>query len=61
MSRESLLVVMGIILAVSPFSGFPLSWLMWFYLLIGLIIAGIAFSLRRARSPQVHEAPPVLS
>lgn len=59
-----MLIVIGIVLALSPFSGFPLSWLMWFYLALGLLVAGIGISLRPKpvrRAENVHEASPVLS
>lgn len=64
MSRESILIVVGVLLMVSPFIGLPLSILMWFYLAFGLLIAGIGASLRlrKKRRALVHEAPqPVLS
>lgn len=64
MSRESILIVVGILLMVSPFIGLPLSILMWFYLAFGLLIASIGASLRlrKKRRALVHEASqPVLS
>ncbi|MEK7100072.1 MAG: hypothetical protein AAB883_02970 [Patescibacteria group bacterium] len=68
MSRESMLIVLGIVTILSPFSGFPSSWLMWFYLFAGLVVTVIGVTLRlartrRARKPvSVHEAAtPILS
>lgn len=64
MSRESILIVVGVLLMVSPFIGLPLSILMWFYLAFGLLIVGIGASLRlrKKRRTVVHEASqPVLS
>lgn len=64
MSRESILIVIGVLLMVSPFIGLPLSILMWFYLAFGLLIAGIGASLRlrKKRRAPAHEAShPVLS
>lgn len=59
-----MLIVIGVVLALSPFSGFPLSWLMWAYLALGIAVAGIGISLqpkRERRAENVHEASPVLS
>ncbi|HYF28811.1 MAG TPA: hypothetical protein VEA36_00395 [Candidatus Paceibacterota bacterium] len=60
MSRESLLMVLGILIVVSPFTGLPLSLLTWFYVAAGLLIAAIGFTLRlrRRRRAITHEAPP---
>lgn len=58
MSRESILIVVGMVLMVSPFVGLPLSILMWFYLALGLLIAliGTSLRLRKKRRNTVHEA-----
>ena len=63
MSRESMLIVLGALVVLSPFSGFPLAWLTWFYLFAGLLTAAIGATLRlrrirRARKAAMsHEAP----
>ncbi|HEX5774771.1 MAG TPA: hypothetical protein VFY28_02330 [Candidatus Paceibacterota bacterium] len=66
MSRESMLILSGVLVMLSPFSGFPLSLLTWFYLFVGLVVTliGVSFRLlRRRRSRKhAHEASaPVLS
>jgi len=67
MSRESMLIVVGILVMLSPFSGFPLSLLTWLYLFIGLVIVGIGISFRlahrrRAKKNQtIHEAASTIS
>ncbi|MES2995165.1 MAG: hypothetical protein V4681_03985 [Patescibacteria group bacterium] len=62
MSRESLLIIIGALLMISPFTGLPLSILMWFYLALGLIVAliGVTLRIRRKRRAErtssIHEA-----
>lgn len=58
MSRESLLIIVGLLLMLSPFVGLPLALLMWFYLAVGLAVAlvGASLRLRRKRKQLVHEA-----
>lgn len=66
MSRESMLIVVGTLMILSPFAGFPLALLTWFYLFAGLltVLIGVSFRLaRRKRARKIaHEASaPVLS
>lgn len=60
MSRESLLVLVGILVALSPFSGLPLVWLAFITPFLGAVTVLIGFSLasrkRNTQSP-VYEAP----
>ena len=63
MSRESMLIVVGVLIVLSPFSGIPLSLLTWFYLFVGLVTLMIGVSLRiarirRAKKKLAHEASP---
>ncbi|MDB5245583.1 MAG: hypothetical protein JWN90_688 [Parcubacteria group bacterium] len=46
MSRESILMILGILIAISPWSGLPLSILAWILPLLGLATAFIGFTLR---------------
>jgi TRAP-type C4-dicarboxylate transport system permease small subunit len=46
MKRESFLVVLGVVIAISPFVGLPLSWLMYILPILGLLIVVIGISLR---------------
>lgn len=49
MSRESTLVLFGTLIILAPFSGLPLSWLQWLLPALGIIIAGIGYTLRARR------------
>jgi hypothetical protein len=59
MTREQVLIVLGIIVLISPWSGLPLAWLTWILLGIGLVVIGIAFTLiRRTRQTLPPPEPP---
>ncbi len=49
MSKEGILLVAGVIIALLPFSGIPHSWLDLAYPVIGIAIAVLAFIMLRAR------------
>ncbi|MBA3789265.1 hypothetical protein H0X32_02640 [Patescibacteria group bacterium] len=49
MKRESFLVLLGVLIILSPFSGLPLSWLTWVLLCMGVIVVIIGITLRRDR------------
>lgn len=55
MSRELLLIVLGLLSALVPFIGLPYSWLMIILPVLGVAVAGIAFSLRGRRAPKAYE------
>jgi hypothetical protein len=46
MTREHVLIVLGALILLSPWSGIPMAWLEWAYLLIGIAVIGIAFMIR---------------
>lgn len=52
MTRESVLIVLGVLIALAPWSGVPLSTLSWVLVLLGLLVIGIAVTLR-ARSTSI--------
>lgn len=56
MTRESILSIIGVLIALSPWSGLPLAWLSWFLLPAGVLVAVIAFTLR-PRSQRIAERP----
>lgn len=59
MSRESLLIIVGILVALSPFVGLPLVWLAFVAPLLGAVIVLIGFSLvsrKRDMQRPTHEA-----
>lgn len=49
MSREPMLVVLGAMVIIAPFSGLPLSWLMFLLPLIGalILLIGVSLTLRK--------------
>jgi len=49
MKRESILIFLGILIILAPFSGLPQSWLEFLLPALGLIVGGIGFSLRNRR------------
>jgi hypothetical protein len=60
MSRESVLVLLGVIVALSPFLGIPTTWLAIILPLLGVAVAVIGASLRVARffaTESPHDAP----
>ena len=67
MSRESMLILLGILVMLSPFLGLPLSLLAWLLPFLGFVTLGIGISLRterkRSTSPVAssHEVPPSLA
>ncbi len=50
MSRESLLIMLGLVVGVAPFVGLPLLWLSIVFPVCGLLVALIGFSLTRRTS-----------
>lgn len=61
MSRESVLVLVGILIALSPFLGIPMPWLAIVLPLLGILVAVIGTSLRASRffaaEAQSHDSP----
>jgi len=51
MSKESLLVLLGVLIAVTPFSGLPSSWLMFILPVLGVAVVFTGLLLRRERTP----------
>jgi hypothetical protein len=47
MSRESVLILLAVLVIVAPFAGLPLLWLQILYPILGALILIIAVSLRR--------------
>lgn len=50
MSRPGLLILLGIIVLVIPFSGLPMSWRTFFLAITGLVIVLVGVSLRSPRA-----------
>lgn len=60
MSRSLMLMILGGVVLLSPFSGLPLSILTWILPILGLAVLAIGFSYReRTEKPseEHHEAP----
>jgi len=49
MSRTTTLVILGILIFLTPFSGLPLSWLSWILPILGLAVVVSGLSLRQSR------------
>ena len=62
MSKESSILLLGIIVAATQYSGLPSSWKNLIFFVSGVVIALLAFLLRRRRAlnlftpPQEHDA-----
>ena len=66
MSRDGLLITLGVLTALAPFSGVPFSWLTWFFVLVGILVAlvGLLSRARRvnaARASSEREISPLPS
>jgi hypothetical protein len=51
MSRTSTLMLIGLLIGLVPFSGLPQSWLEFILPALGLIIVGIAYTMRPHKIP----------
>ena len=49
MSKELIIILLGLLVALMPYLGFPGSWKSVFSIVIGIVIAGIAFIVRQER------------
>lgn len=59
MSRESTLVLLGLLIALVPFIGLPYSWLMWILPVLGLIVLTLGVTLRAKRLPSRDDRHPL--
>jgi len=50
MSYESIVLTLGVLVALAPFSGLPSSWVTWLLFGLGICIATIAYLLKRKRT-----------
>jgi hypothetical protein len=57
MSREKILMVLGVLVFISPWSGLPLSWLLWILSVIGLAVVAIGFTLRTRTRAELPPPP----
>ncbi len=46
MSRESVLILCGLLVAFSPFSGLPVSWLAWLLPILGAVVIAVGVSFK---------------
>ncbi len=46
MSRESILIILGVLVLIAPWSGLPLAWLEWILPILGLAIVFTGVTLR---------------
>lgn len=66
MTKEGLLITLGVLTTVSPFVGLPSSWLSYILPVFGLGAAVVAYAMLRARKAAppgsaFHEASPAVS
>ncbi|MES2226104.1 MAG: hypothetical protein V4480_04845 [Patescibacteria group bacterium] len=52
MKRETILIILGVLIVLSPWSGLPLAWLSWVLPVLGLAVAAIGFTLRARSAPR---------
>jgi asparagine N-glycosylation enzyme membrane subunit Stt3 len=57
MSKELVIILLGILVALMPYLGFPGSWKTVFSIVIGIVIAGVAFIVRQERLWKERETP----
>lgn len=60
MPKRTIIVILGVLTALSPFLGLPYAGLMWLLPVLGIAIAVLAYPVRRQRyteAPEPHEAP----
>ena len=57
MSRTGTLVLLGILVALAPFVGLPLSVLAWVLPILGVMVLLTGISLRARRAPVEEPAP----
>lgn len=57
MSRESVLILFGLLVAFSPFSGLPISWLAWILPILGatVLVIGVSFKAQKILAVPVTE------
>ena len=56
MTRETLLIVLGICVLLSPFLGVPGAWLIRIDVLLGLAVAYIGYTLRPKKGTLTNDA-----
>ncbi|MBU2103647.1 hypothetical protein KKD95_01405, partial [Patescibacteria group bacterium] len=55
---ESVLSILGVLIFLSPFLGVPLVFLSWVLPVLGVLVLGIALSLRRDRVRKEQKSSP---
>ena len=56
MKRENVLIVLGVLIAVSPYIGIPLSILRFVLLALGMLVIGIGLMMRRTDQLSLRHA-----
>ncbi len=56
MNKERLVFILGILIAILSYSGFPVSWKKFFYLIIGLGLAYTAYLLYKEKKMMQNNA-----
>ncbi len=56
MTRQRLLILLGALVAIAPFSGVPVSYLAWVLPLLGALTIAFSISLRKRTGVRSHES-----
>lgn len=58
MHRESILIVLGVLIFIAPYLGLPYSWLMVLLPAFGLLVLAVGLSIRMKRRTRAAITPP---
>ena len=47
MSLDALIILAGALIAVMPFLGFPISWQVWIFFILGIVVVLLGIAVRR--------------
>ena len=47
MSIDALIILVGALIAVMPFLGFPISWQVWIFFILGIVVVVLGIAVRR--------------
>lgn len=58
MSRPTMLIVLGVMVLLAPFSGLPMAILTWILPLLGLVVLAIGISMHREQKASIAARTP---
>ena len=56
MTLDALIMLVGAIVAVLPFLGFPHAWLQWLFFAAGVIVFALGIVVRRRLNQKLHQS-----